>query len=427
MAVVKGIKERVHLPLYDSLFVRPRSQLRDIESSSVLKFFVNVQGKTKLETNMQSTALLPHWNTFEARALRVVISDLPARFSREVEQCLTALPPTSSGQGSAMLAGCIHDLATTIGESKSSVTDQQVSAARARVVGIKQTMEGIDQIPADFDGSIGILRIYGNARTVTPILQLQSQLRKVRKPLVDALSKTELPADLRSFVDKVAKLNDVAEEDNLLRQLPDVKLITDAFEQLIALVRSIQKSQLDELEAFFAPIQELLHKVRTRTERLKRLNDCLVAAAKEIENRREQPAPARSEDISKCLNERLSDKRSIPLDDQLSGNSLRILSQLIYNSVISFIVGEKTMIQMPTWFFPAGAGPFSEDGGTVTHGLPAPEATFRFAEPVFIDTQQNFRVEMEIPDAAVLNDLQRVYGPLFIWVALDGYMNRDVQ
>src|ERR1700752_442260 len=77
MAVIKGVNERVHLPLYDSLFVRPDRQFRDHVSSNVLKFFVNIHGKTKLETNMQTSSLLPHWNTFEARALRVVISDLP--------------------------------------------------------------------------------------------------------------------------------------------------------------------------------------------------------------------------------------------------------------------------------------------------------------------------------------------------------------
>src|SRR5690349_8429468 len=81
MAVIKGVNERVHLPLYDSLFVRPDRKLRDHVSSNVLKFFVNIHGKTKLETNMQTSSLLPRWNTFEARALRVVISDLP-------EQCL---------------------------------------------------------------------------------------------------------------------------------------------------------------------------------------------------------------------------------------------------------------------------------------------------------------------------------------------------
>src|ERR687892_2732160 len=85
MAVVQGVKEKVHLPIYDSLTVEPAKQLRDAESSSTLKFFVNVQGKTKLETNLQSAALLPHYNTFEARAMRVVVSDLPPEFPEETK------------------------------------------------------------------------------------------------------------------------------------------------------------------------------------------------------------------------------------------------------------------------------------------------------------------------------------------------------
>src|SRR5215471_20116254 len=76
MAVVKGVKEQVHLPLYDCVEVKPGKQLGDTLSSNVLKFFIDVTGKTKLLTNMQAASLLPHWNTFEARALRVVISDL---------------------------------------------------------------------------------------------------------------------------------------------------------------------------------------------------------------------------------------------------------------------------------------------------------------------------------------------------------------
>ena len=82
---------------------------------------------------------------------------------------------------------------------------------------------------------------------------------------------------------------------------------------------------------------------------------------------------------------------------------------------------------MPTWFFPAGAGPYSEAARFTTHGEPSPTATFRFAEPIFIDRQQNFRVEIEIPDADVQKEIGQVYGPLFIWVVLDGYMTRDVQ
>ena len=85
MPVVQGVKEKVHLPIYDSITVRPKKQLRDAEPSSTLKFFVNVQRKTKLETNLQSASLLPHYNTFEARAMRVVISDLPPEFPDDVE------------------------------------------------------------------------------------------------------------------------------------------------------------------------------------------------------------------------------------------------------------------------------------------------------------------------------------------------------
>src|SRR5678816_2789680 len=83
MAIVQGIREKVHLPIYDSLSVEPGKQLREAESSSILRFFVDVQKKTKLETNLQSASLLPHYNTFEARAMRVVISDLPPEFPDE--------------------------------------------------------------------------------------------------------------------------------------------------------------------------------------------------------------------------------------------------------------------------------------------------------------------------------------------------------
>lgn len=101
----------------------------------------------------------------------------------------------------------------------------------------------------------------------------------------------------------------------------------------------------------------------------------------------------------------------------------KFISNFIYNSVTSFIVGEKVMIQAPTWFFPSGAGPSNLDG--VTHGTPTPEATFRFAEPVHISHQQNFRVEIEFPrNAESLGDAQ---GPSRVWVVVDGYLTRDVQ
>src|SRR4249920_4141459 len=85
MARVQGVQEKVHLPIYDSIKVEAGKQLGDDEKSSTFKFFVDVQSKTKLETNLQSASLLPHYNTFEARAMRVVISDLKPEFPENVK------------------------------------------------------------------------------------------------------------------------------------------------------------------------------------------------------------------------------------------------------------------------------------------------------------------------------------------------------
>src|SRR5262249_27625062 len=115
-----------------------------------------------------------------------------------------------------------------------------------------------------------------------------------------------------------------------------------------------------------------------------------------------------------------------------SGLEADVLSELIYNSVTTLLVGEKIMVEAPTYLFPSGAG-VSPGNGTVTnHGEPDPMATFRFAEPVTIDPQQNFRVEMLFPlgvpgDGATPSGLAAEGGPLRIWTILDGYLTRDVQ
>ena len=114
-------------------------------------------------------------------------------------------------------------------------------------------------------------------------------------------------------------------------------------------------------------------------------------------------------------------------------NEGEILADLIYNSVTSLIVGEKVMIEMPTFWFPSGAGISPGLLSVSNHGEPSPEATFRFAEPVYIEPQQNFRVEMAFPQGVPgvnpinLAKLAYVTGPLRIWVVLDGYLTRDVQ
>jgi hypothetical protein len=288
MAVVQGIKEKVHLPIYDCVRVDAEEQLRDVENSSTLKFFIDVQGKTKLETNLQSASLLPHYNTFEARALRVVVSDLPPEYPDDGEIELTDLQ--------------------VLGEDSNDPNN-----------------------PTDSDAKITL--------TVKRAVDL----------LQEALA---------------------ADDGNAQVDLPDPDVTGPTTGTPTAVLISA-----DDLEAA--------------------LDD---------------------------------DDTGPPAEQYLSDDGTgAVLSKFVYNTVTSLYVGEKLMIEMPTWFFPSGAGPFSDSGKFSTHGEPNPTATFRFAEPIFIDKQQNFRVEIEVPHSEVLVSLKKIYGPLFIWVVLDGYMTRGVQ
>ena len=279
MAVVQGIREKVHLPIYDSIHVERGSQLIDVENSSTLKFFVDVQRKTKLETNLQSASLLPHYNTFEARAMRVVISDLPPAYSEDV--------PVD-----------VEGVETGTTTSQTLKTD------------LKRAMELLEEARGSEDG------------------------------------------------DAVVYIDPATGEEDDTGGGTSVTLTIDNLEFAI-------------------------------------------------------------EDLDK--------KAPAPEQIRPNNGSGTTISKFIYNTVTTLYVGEKIMIQMPTWFFPAGAGPYSEAASFTTHGEPSPTATFRFAEPVFVDKQQNFRVEIEVPDTDFLKDVQKTYGPLFIWVVLDGYMVRDVQ
>lgn len=297
MAVVKGVKEKVHLPLYDSIVVKPKEQLGKSQPINILRFFQDVSGKTKLQTNMQASSLLPHWNTFEARALRVVISDLAAQFS-DAQTVALEFSVTPSGTGST-----------------------------PRTV---------------------------NLTNIT----------------------------LRHFVDFKRRIESLGGASVRLEKQDDIAAL--------GLKLTATNGQSTELAAGEVIVIDR-------------------SALKDAENK--------------------FDRSALPPVEQVFPNDGvgNVISKFIYNSVTSFFVGEKTMIQVPTWFFPAGAGPYAENGKVVTHGYPSPEATFRFAEPVQIDAQQNFRVEIEIPEGEVLSELQKLYGPFFIWVVLDGYMTRDVQ
>jgi hypothetical protein len=292
MAVVKGVKEKVHLPVFDSVSVKPGKRLGDILTSNVMRFFQDVTGKTKLQTNMQAASLLPHWNTYEARALRVVISDLPPQFPNDVV--------------------------------------------------IEAEVDIVDNTPPNFtfDESVTVHRF-----TLSHFAMFK---RRVEGPQGEPVRLTQA-------------------------ELEDLDLTTDA--------------QLDD-------------------DHLYEINSAKLRRAAEQFRR----------DV-------------LPTNEQIFPHDGfgTLIGKFIYNTITTFFVGEKIMIQVPTYFFPAGAGPYSEDGRVTTHGYPNPQATFRFAEPVMIDAQQNFRVEIEVPESEVLSELQRLYGPLIIWTVIDGYMTRDVQ
>jgi hypothetical protein len=288
MATVQGIREKVHLPIYDSIFVKPEEQFREVTAGgSTVKFFVDVQKKNKLETNLQSASLLPHYNTFEARAMRVVISDLPPEFSEDVDV----------------------------------------------------EIDGVEVLASD--------------GTATP-------------------RDFTLNTDLKRAMELLQEARDSDTGDTT------ITLDTDSNEEA------------DENS--------------TNTAEMELTSDDIEAAIEDL------------------------DKEAPPLEQINSNNgSGNIISKVVYNTVTTLYVGEKIMIEMPTWFFPGGAGPYSFTTNMISHGEPTPLATFRFAEPIYIDRQQNFRVEMDIPDSDVFKEIQKIYGPLFIWVVLDGYMTRDVQ
>jgi hypothetical protein len=313
MAVVQGIKEKVHLPVYDSIAIEAGKQLRDVERSSILKFFVNVQGKTKLETNLQSASLLPHYNTFEARAMRVVISDLPPVFSKDV-----------------------------IAEGKDfPVTDE-------------------DGNPMDINGVVE-----GGAGFLPGSLA---------------------EADLALPLDRVVDLLKEAKEDNDGLATVDIE---------------DNEEEVPEL-----------HPPNANRDAIVNAGGVVQLSKSDIEGLIDD-----LKDVDKPLKEQT---------DSTNGSGT-LIGKIVYNTVTTLYVGEKIMIQVPTFFFPGGAGPYSESAKVTTHGEPSPLATFRFAEPIYVDRQQNFRVEIETPDSDVLKELQRIYGPFYIWVFLDGYMTRDVQ
>lgn len=330
MAVVQGIKEKVHLPLYDSITVKREEQLQEDQRSSTLKFFVDVQGKTKLETNMQSASQLSHYNTFEARAMRVVLSDLPPEFPEK---------PTAKDSG--------YDV----------VDDSEDENA----------------FLLDADGLIGAVDSEGEV------------IEDISEEGFSAEGAIPILADIEIGLDRIVELLQEARESE------------DGFASL---------SPTDEEVTISAGETDLSDKAETLEEN----GATIFLSTGDLE----------------FLLDKIPEKNAPPRF-QIDRNKgvTEFINKFIYNTVTTFYVGEKIMIQMPTYFFPSGAG--ADNGHAASHGEPDPMATFRFAEAINIDRQQNFRVEIEVPDSDVFKELQRIYGPLFIWVVLDGYMTRDVQ
>jgi|GEM_PF-1730865 len=398
MAVVRGVKERVHLPLYDSLKVKPRRQLREVASSSVLRFFVNVQGKSKLETNMQSSSLLPHWNTFEARALRVVLSDLPTAFPEAVEACRGEL-------------GAVRRLeAREIRDEMEAGAGNGDGGAAGRVGEMVERARALQGLGAVVDRLEATL----SAEPPPPATELPEALEAARPDLIQILRRSTIqrkrPEAVQRFVEQLEAPGKASRPRASKKGGgEEARGALTSLRPAVELVEALGALDPGELERE-ATGSDWSERLRSHLEWLE-CHDC-------------PPSPG---ELLRCLRQRLQDPLLLPTADQLAGRLERIFSTLIYNSVTTFTVGEKTMIQMPTWFFPAGGGVWSEDSRSITHGLPTPQATFRFAEPVVIDTQQNFRVEIEIPEQDVLAEIQRLYGPLFLWVVLDGFMVRDVQ
>jgi hypothetical protein len=317
MATVQGIREKVQTPVYDSIFVEPGEQLREVEPGSTLKFFVNVQGKTKLETNLQSASLLPHFNTFEARAMRVVISDLPPEFPEDV---------TASDE----------DLDVLDDQDQAISIDTTDHVAHAPPAGTEPVVKADVELGLDH------------------LMELLKEARGSEDGFA-ALSADD--DDVTLFADST----ELTSED-------DINAVADVGGTIFFSVAELE-DYIDELEKEAPPLEQI------------RPND----------------------------------------------GAGSLIGKFIYNTVTTFFVGEKIMIEMPTWFFPGGAGPYSLSNKVISHGEPSPLATFRFAEPIFIDKQQNFRVEIDIPDSDTHKEIQKIYGPLFVWVVLDGYMTRDVQ
>ena len=158
------------------------------------------------------------------------------------------------------------------------------------------------------------------------ILELQRDLRSVRDELIAILSRTRIkpndPDAVTKFLKGLEGLETKGEETYLAPKLDRAIECLNDFSKLTDLASRLKDHDLSGIDACVATAEKLVAPGKGRANGLKK-----------------QPAGTEG------------------------------LSQLLYNSVTTLFVGEKIMIQMPTWFFPAGAGPYTDNGRVVTNGL----------------------------------------------------------
>jgi hypothetical protein len=198
-----------------------------------------------------------------------------------------------------------------------------------------------------------------------------------------------------------------------------------------------EKVHLPIYDGFFVPAGSKFSEVMTDSRMIRFFVDVQNKTRLETNLQASGVLPSLNEFEARAMRVVISSlHRFAPEDPTLKPefNEAELFSDFIFNSVTTLLVGEKVMIEGPTWFFPGGAGVLSTSPTVSTHGEPNPTATFRFAEPVFIDKQQNFRVEILFPqgvpgqgDLTNPRKLAGAKGPIRIWVVLDGYLTRDVQ
>src|SRR5262249_35784062 len=133
-----------------------------------------------------------HWNTFETRALRVVISDLPVRFPTAVTQCLTE--PNGNGASPALvtLTRCLDELAQIIADEKHRAAEHLLATVRNCVTRCRDLAAQAGEIQQNLDECLSVFTALSDQRTMGQILQLYGELREIRTDVVEVLRRTRI-------------------------------------------------------------------------------------------------------------------------------------------------------------------------------------------------------------------------------------------